>query len=114
LQRAGLVAWLDREVIPTQNRENEIRKAIESIRYVIALISSKSIEKIGSIQLDNQSEFQKAVLFARLDDCEVPGELKNIKYVDLFPKMGRGNKKNSSSNWGLTYRTDSTNYSICL
>ena len=90
LQRAGLVAWLDREVIPSQNRDNEIRRAIESSRYVIALISSKSIEKIGSIQLDNQSEFQKADLLARLDDCEIPAELKNIKYVDLFPDWEEG------------------------
>ena len=90
LQRAGLVVWLDREVIPSQNRDNEIRKAIESSRYVIALISSKSIEKIGSIQLDNQSEFQKADLLARLDDREIPAELKNIKYVDLFPDWEEG------------------------
>lgn len=51
LKSRGLNPWLDKEsLLPGQNWENEIRKAIKKSRYFIPLFSSTSVEKRGYIQ----------------------------------------------------------------
>jgi TIR domain-containing protein len=76
-----------------RNSENGVIRALESSRYFIALFSSNSVEKI-EFRHWNEShtarDFHKSslsIIPARLDECEIPSELKDIQYVDLFPDL---------------------------
>jgi TIR domain len=100
LERAGLHPWLwSEDILPGDEIEVVIRKAIETSRHFIVLLS-KSIEKRGfNIQtelkyaLDKRAELPESYVFlipARLEICEIPNELKNIVYVDLFPNWEEG------------------------
>lgn len=43
----NLKAWIDTQIQPGQNWEEEIKKGIRACRYFIALISSTAVEKKG-------------------------------------------------------------------
>jgi hypothetical protein len=99
--RTDFQPWLDKEdLLPGQNWDLEIRKAIKNSRYFVALFSSTSVSKRGYVQrefrkaIDTLDEFPEGEIFAipvRLDDCEIPYEkLRNIQYVDLFPDWYEG------------------------
>jgi len=96
-----LKPWLDKkDLLPGQNWDIEIRKAIKNSRYFIALFSSTSVQKRGYIQkefkhaLDVLDEFPEGEIFAipaRLDNCEIPYEkFRKIERVDLFPDWKEG------------------------
>ncbi|MGC1931965.1 MAG: toll/interleukin-1 receptor domain-containing protein, partial [Candidatus Nitrosopolaris sp.] len=80
LKNDGLSPWLDKEsLLPGQNWEIEIRKAIKNSRYFIALLSSNSVDKRGFVQkefkfalevLDEVPESQIFVIPARLNECK--------------------------------------------
>jgi hypothetical protein len=56
LRAAGLIPWLDKEsLLPGQQWEIEIKKAIENSTYFLAVLSSNSVDKRGYVQ----KEFQK-------------------------------------------------------
>jgi TIR domain len=99
--RTELKPWLDKkDLLPGQNWDIEIRKAIKNSRYFIALFSSTSVQKRGYVQkefkraLDVLEEFPEGEIFAipvRLDDCKIPYEKwRHIEYVDLFPDWNEG------------------------
>ena len=101
LKRAGLIPWLDRDVIlPGLNWKIAIRKAIKNCRYFIPLFSSNSVEKIGYVQkefkyaIDNYDRFPESKIYIipiRLNECEIPYEkLEDVHYVDLFPNWDGG------------------------
>lgn len=98
---ADLRPWLDKkDLLPGQNWNFEIRKAIKNSRYFIALFSSTSVQKRGYIQkefkfaLDVLDEFPEGEIFAipaRLDNCQIPYEkFMGIERVDLFPDWNEG------------------------
>ncbi|MFZ0513789.1 MAG: toll/interleukin-1 receptor domain-containing protein [Candidatus Nitrosopolaris sp.] len=104
LKNDGLSPWLDKEsLLPGQNWEIEIRKAIKNSRYFIALLSSNSVDKRGFVQkefkfalevLDEVPESQIFVIPARLNECKIPYEkLRKYQYVDLFPSWEGGVQK---------------------
>jgi hypothetical protein len=99
--RTNFQPWLDKEdLLPGQNWDLEIRKAVKNSRYFVALFSSTSVSKRGYVQrefrkaIDTLDEFPEGEIFAipvRLYDCEIPYEkLRNIQYVDLFPDWYEG------------------------
>lgn len=99
--RTNLEPWLDKKnLLPGQDWNLEIRKAIERSRYFIALFSSTSVGKRGYVQkefkraLDVLDEFPEGEIFAipvRLDDCEIPyGKFRGIQSADLFPDWNAG------------------------
>jgi hypothetical protein len=48
---AGLDPWLDeKNLLPGQNWQYEIKKAIKASRFVIAILSNKSVSKRGFVQ----------------------------------------------------------------
>jgi DNA-binding beta-propeller fold protein YncE len=104
LKGAGLNPWLDKEsLIAGQNWKIAINNAIKKSRYVIPIFSSVSVAKRGYVQkefkyaLDVLDEFPESAIFVipvRLDDCEIPYEkLRDIDYVDLFPRWEDGIKR---------------------
>jgi hypothetical protein len=94
----GVDAWLDVEsLIPGQNWQVEIPKAIRASDVVIVCLSEKSVNKEGYVQkeikfaLDIADEKPEGTIFvvpARLEGCEVPDRLSMYHWVDLFEENG--------------------------
>lgn len=87
-------AWLDEEnLIPGQNWQDEIPKAVRASDVVIVCLSRNSVSKEGYIQkeiklaLDIANEKPEGTIFIiplRLEECVVPERLKIYQWVDLF------------------------------
>ena len=91
--------WLDEEkLLPGQDWDMEIEKAVEAADVVIVCASSRSVTKEGYIQrelkfaLDIALEKPEGTIFIiplRLDDCDMPRRLRSWQYVDYFPSEKR-------------------------
>lgn len=91
--------WLDEErLLPGQNWNLEIEKAVESSDAVIVCVSSVSVAKEGYIQrelrqvLDIALEKLDGAIFVipiRLDECEPPRQLRDRQFLDYFPESRR-------------------------
>ncbi len=91
--------WLDEEkLLPGQDWDMEIEKAVEAADVVIVCASSRSVTKEGYIQrelkftLDIALEKPEGTIFIiplRLDDCDMPRRLRSWQYVDYFPAEKR-------------------------
>ena len=87
--------WLDEErLLPGQDWNLEIEKAVEASDAVIVCVSSRSIAKEGYLQkelrkvLDIALEKLEGAIFVlpvKLDDCELPRQLKDRQALDYFP-----------------------------
>jgi pyrimidine deaminase RibD-like protein len=98
LRESGMAPWLDEEqLLPGQDWEMEIRKAVRASDAVVVCLSNSSISKSGYVQkeiefaLDVAGEQPEGSIFlipARLDDCDVPERLKRRHYVDLHSATG--------------------------
>ena len=87
--------WLDEEkLLPGQDWNMEIEKAVEAADVVIVCLSNTSVSKEGYIQrelkfvLDIALEKPDGTIFVvplRLDDCELPRQLRSWQAVDYFP-----------------------------
>ncbi len=87
--------WLDEEkLIPGQDWDLEIEKAIEVSDVVLICLSNSSVSKEGYIQrelkfsIDVALEKPEGAIFIvplRLDNCQVPRRLRSLQYVDYFP-----------------------------
>jgi hypothetical protein len=91
--------WLDEEkLLPGQDWDMEIEKAVEAAEVVIVCLSNNSVSKEGYIQkelrfvLDIALEKPEGTIFVvplRLDDCELPRRLSSWHYVNYFPPEQR-------------------------
>lgn len=91
-------AWLDEErIMPGQNWQQEIPKAVKSSDVVILCLSKKSINKEGYIQkeikfaLDIANEKTEESIYiipAKLEDCDVPEKFSIYQWVNLFERRG--------------------------
>jgi hypothetical protein len=91
--------WLDEEkLLPGQDWDMEIEKAVEASDVVIVCVSSNSVSKEGYIQrelkfvLDIALEKPEGTIFIiplRLDACDLPRRLRSWQYVDYFPTSQR-------------------------
>ena len=107
LKAAGYKPWLDqKELVPGENWQNEIVKAIKASHIFIACLSSKSVLKEGYIytQEELQIEFNTLGKMAsesiyliplRLDECEMPVQLlevrlkfRDIQWIDYWKADG--------------------------
>ncbi|HET9590608.1 MAG TPA: TIR domain-containing protein, partial [Anaerolineales bacterium] len=94
----GVDVWLDQEkLLPGQDWQVEIPRAVREADVVIICLSNKSITKEGYIQkeirfaLDSAEEKPEGTIFlipARLEDCVVPERLNRWQWVDLFEENG--------------------------
>lgn len=98
LQSEGFDAWLDSErVLPGQDWELEIRKAIESSDAIVICLTTNAIQKAGYVQkelrlaLSVAEERPEGTIFiipVRLDDSPIPHSLRHWQFIDLFSEVG--------------------------
>ena len=80
LKKSRLSPWLDTErLLPGQLWEHAIEKAIEESRFFIAVLSTKSVDKIGIVQkelkkalsiLERHPEKDVLLIPVRIEECE--------------------------------------------
>ena len=88
--------WLDEEkLLPGQDWDMEIEKAVEAAGAVVVCLSNNSMTKEGYIQrelrfvLDIALEKPEGTIFIiplRLNNCEPPRRLRLWQHVDYFPE----------------------------
>lgn len=98
LKAGGIDAWLDeKNVMPGQDWQLEITRAIRSSDVVIVCLTHGSINKAGYIQkeiriaLDIADEKPEGAIFlipVRFKECSVPERLYRYEWVDLFEDGG--------------------------
>jgi len=96
----GVDAWLDKEkVVPGQDWQVEITRAIRDSEAVIVCLSKQSVTKEGFVQkeikfaLDVADEKPEGTIFiipTRLEMCDVPEKINKFHWVDLFADNGYG------------------------
>lgn len=98
-QRLGAEGWIDpwldeEKLLPGQDWDLEIEKAVEAADVVIVCVSNRSVSKEGYVQkeirkvLDIALEKPEETIFIiplRFEDCELPRRLRTWHYVDYFP-----------------------------
>jgi len=98
LRRHGFDPWLDEEnLVPGQDWQLEISKAVRSADVVLVCLSRLSVNKQGFVRkeikfaLDAADEKPEGAVFiipVRLEDCEVPERLKRWQWVNPFEREG--------------------------
>lgn len=98
LRDDGFSPWLDKEnLLPGQDWEFEILKAVRESDAVLVCLSRSAASKEGFIQkelrfaLDKADEKPEGTIFivpVRLEECDVPTRLARWHYVDLFSDRG--------------------------
>jgi len=88
--------WLDEiNLLPGQNWDIEIEKAVEGTHAVLVCLSKNSVTKEGYIQAElsfaldiarTKPEDTIFIVPLRLDDCQVPRRLRIWQHVDYFPE----------------------------
>lgn len=100
LHADGFQPWLDEEnLLPGQNWQREITKAVKQSDVVLVCLSSNSISKTGYVQkeikevldvADLKAEDEVFVIPVKLEECSVPDRLEKWQWVNLFDKNGYG------------------------
>ncbi len=94
----GFKPWMDcKDILPGENWELAIKKAIRQADFFLACLSTTSINKRGWVQkelkkaLDIWTEKLEDDIYlipVRLDNCEAPESLHSLQWVNLFEKDG--------------------------
>ena len=98
LRQEEFSPWIDKEdILPGQDWELEIEKAIKECNFFLACLSGYSISKEGYVQKElkkglemweRQPEGRVYLIPIRLDKCKVPRRFENIEYCNLFAPDG--------------------------
>lgn len=98
LTNEGFAPWLDEEnLLPGQDWQREIPKAVKNSDVVIVCLSRSSTNKSGYVQkeikyaLDIADELPDDTIFIiplRLEECEVPERLSRWHWVNAFEERG--------------------------
>ncbi len=94
----GADPWLDSEkLLPGQDWNYEINKALDNSDVILLCLSKKSVDKEGYVQkeirlaLDRALEMPEGRIFlipGKLQECELPRRLQSYQWVDLFTEKG--------------------------
>jgi uncharacterized protein (TIGR00288 family) len=97
-QQPGIQPWLDREdLLPGQDWELEITKAVRASHSVICCLSKRAIDSAGYVHkeirfaldiADQQPEGTVFLIPLKFEECEVPERLRRFHWVDLFEPTG--------------------------
>lgn len=95
---SGFDAWLDKKkLVPGQDWEREIRRALRRSAVVVVFLSESSTSKVGFVQkevrlaldlADEQPEGSIYLIPAKLEPCDVPDRLRHLHWVDLSGSDG--------------------------
>jgi hypothetical protein len=98
LREDGVDAWLDEQkILPGQDWQMEIRKAVRSSDAILVCLSSHSVRKESFLQkeikfaLDVADEKPEGTIFiipVKLDDCQLPSRLRHWQWVNYFEGIG--------------------------
>lgn len=94
LKALGFEPWLDEEdILPGQDWDFEIQKALEEADFVIVFLSKRSVDKIGYVQREfrramyHSEEMPEGVIHTipvKLDDCKVPNRFRRHQWANLY------------------------------
>ena len=94
----GYDPWLDEEkLLPGQEWQVEIDRALRRADVVLVCLSRRSIDKTGYVQREIRTALDAAeyrpeksiyIIPARIEDCEVPERLSKWHWVDIFSDGG--------------------------
>jgi len=92
--------WMDKEkILPGQIWAEEIEKAVKQCNFFIPLLSKNSTKKERYVKtelkqaIDIWKKTKLKNLFVipvRINECEIPKDLKEIQYEDMFPDWKNG------------------------
>jgi hypothetical protein len=98
LQGLGADVWFDEEsLLPGQDWNAEIRRAIRDSDLVIVCLSPQAVDKVGYVQkeirfaldcADEQPEGTLYIVPVKLEECRVPNRLKQWHWVNLWEDVG--------------------------
>lgn len=98
LEQANCDPWIDtRKLLPGQRWKPAIKQAIKDCDFFLACLSKKSVKKIGFIQTELKEGYETLrqylhsniyLIPVRLEACDIPEELQEYNYVDLFKAEG--------------------------
>jgi len=98
LTQAGYETWLDaKNLLPGQDWEIEIRKALKDSEFVFIFLTKNSTTKEGYLQKEIKSalriadEKPEGTIFLvpiKLEDVEVPESLKHIQWLEFYRNDG--------------------------
>lgn len=98
LSKDGANVWFDEEsLLPGQDWELEIHKAVRESDVIIVCLSRKAILKTGYVQKeiktaldisDQQPEGTIYIIPVKLEDCEVPERIRRWHWVDYSQRDG--------------------------
>lgn len=94
LMQNKFIAWIDTvHLLPGQDWDLEIQRAIEDSNFFLACMSSNSVSKEGYVQkelkkaldiLDKQPEGSIYLIPVRLDESRVPKRFEKLQWCDFF------------------------------
>ena len=94
LKAQGVIPWIDvKQLAPGENWDLGIKKAIRQCRYILVLLSSRSVNKRGYVQkeirealdvADTMPDDEIFILPVRLEECTVPDRLARWHWTDAF------------------------------
>jgi len=97
-QKSGLDLWFDREsLVPGDDWQYEITRAIRSCDIVVICLSSRSVRRRGFAQkeirwalkkADEQPEKTTCIIPVKLEACEIPKRLAHAQCAELFNRKG--------------------------
>jgi hypothetical protein len=98
LKKDGFNPWMDEaDILPGQNWDYEIKKAIKRTDFVLICLSNLSVRKRGYLNkeilwaLNRQDEMLLGDIFmipVKLEKCELPDRLSEHQSVDIFDPDG--------------------------
>lgn len=98
LLKKGADPWLDSEkLLPGQDWNFEINKALDDSDVILVCLSKGSVDKEGYVQreirlaLDRTLEMPEGRIFlipGKLEECDLPRRLHAYQWVDLFTQHG--------------------------
>lgn len=98
LRLNGINPWLDEEdLVPGQDWQSEIPKAVHAADVVIVCLSHTSITKKGYVQketkhaLDAAYEQPEGTIFLiplKIEECDIPEQLRRWHWVNYFEEQG--------------------------
>ncbi len=98
LSDVGFKPWMDtKDILPGEGWESKIQEAIQRSDFFLVCLSASSVDKRGSIQKEIkqalkiwQEKLDNDIYLipVQLEDCQVPGSLRDFQGVNLFKENG--------------------------